>query len=148
VTVNFGAQLSAVVRSAMATPKPPRKKRALLHCIYCGLVVGEAIQFDDGLEYERYINTDKGPVCEECFADPLAEERAEQNDAQFERGVILRAQVKLAITNTERDERDAEIVRLHDAGATYAEIAPPMGLSKSGAATAARRARERAAASA
>lgn len=136
--MNVDAVAAAMVRAATKPPKP--QKREQLRCICCGLIVGETIQFSDGLE--RYVKTTKGPVCGACLADPHAKERAERGNIRYERGVTFRAQIRRGLTGAEREERDAEIVRMHDAGATYTEIAPLVGMSKQGAATAARRVRE------
>ena len=119
------------------------QKHAQLHCIYCGLVVGEVVWFKDGREYEQYVNTVKGPVCGACHADPHASKRAERGDTRGKRRAAFRLQVRNTPTGVGRKERDAEIVRMHDDGMTYKEIGLVVGMTKSGASTAAKRARER-----
>ena len=135
------AEARSIVRRAMKTPK--RKHGDYPRCIYCGIVVGEVVQVNDELEYERCVKTVKGPVCESCMRDPTAKARAELGVVQDERRKVYRAQSKRGLTGAEREERDAEIVRMHDKGMTYTEIAPLMVMSKQGVATAARRRRDR-----
>jgi len=141
--MTIDSEAAAIVREAM---KPPRKMRRQhhRHCIYCTIVVDEAVPVRDGVSWEPFSETPDGPVCDRCKADPLAKERVTRGETQGERRKTFNAQVRHGgLTDADREERDAEIVRMHDAGASYSEIAPRVGMSKQGAATAARRMRVR-----
>lgn len=66
--MNVAAIAADIVKAAM---KPPRKHRQEhRRCVLCGLIVGEAVWIKDECEYERYVKTDKGLVCEVCYDGP------------------------------------------------------------------------------
>jgi len=144
IAATVNAEAADIVGDAMKPPRQKHKWQKHLRCIYCEIVVGEPVLFREGLfEEESYTKTDDGPVCDECMADPLAAARVESGNVQDERRVTFRAQVRSSLTGEERVERDAQIVRMHDAGASYAVIAPLVGMTHQGTASAARRFRER-----
>jgi len=141
--MTIDSEAAAIVREAM---RPPRKMRHQQHrhCIYCTIVVGEDVPLKEGPEREPFSETPDGPVCDRCKADPLAMERVECGETQGERRKAFNRQIRHAsLTRADRDERDIEIVRMHDAGMTYTQIGALVGMTKQGAATAAGRMRAR-----
>ena len=134
------AEAAAIVKDAMKTPK----RKDYMRCIYCKIVVGEPVKLRGGdIEEESYTMTDAGPVCDHCMKDSLAAKtRVESGAKQDERRSIFRGQVRAAASVAEREERDVEIAKMHDAGMTYTEIASLLGMSKQGVASAARRWKE------
>jgi len=89
---------SLVTSYAAAVNLPKRAKRKHLYCIYCGIIVGESIQLKDGAEYEPYVNTDEGPVCEGCYADSRARERAQMAAVHSKRKATHNAQCRRPLT--------------------------------------------------
>jgi len=141
--MTIDSEAAAIVRNAMKTPRKMRRQQHR-HCIYCTIVVDEAVPVKGGVEREPFSETPDGPVCDRCKADPRAMERVECGEVQGKRRAIFSLQIGHAsLTRADRDERDAKIVRMHDAGATYTEIAPLVGMMKQGTAKAARRMRAR-----
>ena len=135
---------------AVALPKTtPRKKHVPqhhLHCIRCGLVVGEDIQLKGEIEREDYTDTDDGPVCKHCMADLTTEPRVKAATVQDKRRETFRRQVRNS-TETGRDVRDTAILRMLDEeGLTYTEIGRRIGMSRQGVWGAARRMRKKLAA--
>ena len=133
--MSVDSEAAAIVRKAMKTPRKMRRQQHR-HCIYCAIVVDEAVPVKGGIEREPFSETPDGPVCDLCKADPRAMERVECGEVQGKRRAIFSLQIR-------QKERDIEIVRMHDAGMTYTQIGPLVGMTKQGTATAARRMRAR-----
>jgi len=142
VGMSVDSEAAAIVRDAM---KPPRKmrRRQHRHCIYCTIVVDEAVPVKGDVEREPFSETPDGPVCDRCRADPLAMERMECGEMQGKRRAIFSLQIRQNSSLETLEERDIEIVRMHDAGMTYTQIGALVGMTKQGAATAAGRMRAR-----
>lgn len=118
-----------------AVMKPLRKKRVRrerTRCIYCEIVVDEAIPLKDGIEWEPWTPTPIGPVCDVCMADPLAEERVRASTTYSERRLTHNARCNRSLTQEQRAARNEEIIRLRAKGKGYAEIGELVGMSISG----------------
>jgi len=134
---------SLVTSYAAAVNLPKRAKRNHLYCIYCGIIVGESIELKDSTEYEPYVNTDEGPVCEACFADPRVKERIQMAAVHSKRKKIHNAQCRRPLSPEEQAMRDERIAELRAAGKCYAEIGEIVGLSISDVDNALRRVRRK-----
>ena len=136
--MSVASEATAIWRRAMRKPTTPRRWQVHLHCIYCDIVVGETVLIEGEREYERYVKTDKGPVCEACEVDPLAAFRVDRGDVMdMRRRVVNKGMLRRRDgsvnpgRNHSKDERDAEIVRLSSEGMTQAIIAAQFRLSAS-----------------
>jgi len=138
--MSVDSEAAAIVREAMKLPRKMRRQQHR-HCIYCTIVVGEDVPLKEGPEREPFSETPDGPVCDWCKADPLAKERVGRGETQGKQRAIFSLQIRQNSSLETLEERDIEIVRMHDAGMAYTEIGALVGMTKQGAATAAGRMR-------
>jgi len=140
--MSVSSEAADIARKAMKTPRQMRRRQHR-HCIYCTIVVDEEVRLKDGVAWEPFSETPDGPVCDWCKADSLAKERVECGEMQGKRRAIFSLQIRQNSSLETLEERDIEIVRMHDAGMTYTQIGALVGMTKQGTATAAGRMRAR-----
>uniref|UniRef100_A0A6H1ZD68 Uncharacterized protein n=1 Tax=viral metagenome TaxID=1070528 RepID=A0A6H1ZD68_9ZZZZ len=140
--MSVSSEAADIERKVMRLPRQMRRRQHR-HCIYCTIIVDEDVPLKEGPEREPFSETPSGPVCNWCKEDSLAKERVERGETQGKRRAIFSLQIRQNSSLETLEERDIEIVRMHDAGATYTEIAPLVGMTKQGTATAAGRMRAR-----
>jgi len=134
---------AAAVNLPKTTPRKKHVPQQHLHCVRCGLVVGEDVQVKGGTEREDYTDTISGPVCNLCMADVTTEPRVQSAIVQDKRRATFRRQVRNS-TETGRELRDTAILRMFDVeGLTYSEIGRRIGMSRQGVRGAARRMRQK-----
>ena len=140
--MNVDAEAAAIVRAAM---KRPRKQH--WHCIYCTVIVDEAVPIKGGAERELFSETPDGPVCDYCKADPLAKERVQAAMTHSERKRAHNKQRHLAdsriLSDEERAAREEAIAQLYSDGKRYGEIGEIVGLTISEVGNALKRIRRR-----